>query len=82
MSLDGVTFNWNSLAEGKNLNVREPGVIAQQVEAVLPEAVALRDTGYLGVRYETLVPLLIESIKDLNNKIEQHDKEIQELKRI
>ena len=74
MSLSGVTFNWNALAEGKDLNSREPGVIAQEIQAVLPEAVALRDNGYLGVRYEKLVPLLIEAIKELNEKINKLEK--------
>ena len=74
MSLSGVTFNWNALAEGKDLNSREPGVIAQEIQAVLPEAVVLRDNGYLGVRYEKLVPLLIEAIKELNEKINKLEK--------
>ena len=72
--MSGVTFNWNALAEGKDLNSREPGVIAQEIQAVLPEAVALRDNGYLGVRYEKLVPLLIEAIKELNEKINKLEK--------
>jgi len=74
ISLDGMTFNWNILAEGKDLIIREPGVIAQQIQEVLPEAVVLRDNGYLGVRYEKLVPLLIEAIKELNEKIDKLEK--------
>jgi len=70
MSLDGVTFNWNELAEDKDPTVREPGVIAQQVQQVQPEAVTTRDNGYLAVRYEKLVPLLIEAIKDLKKEID------------
>lgn len=68
--LDGVTFNWNELAEGKDVNVREAGVIAQQVQKVLPEVVTERDTGYLAVRYEKLVPLLIEAIKELKAEVD------------
>lgn len=70
LSLDGVTFNWNELAVGKDQNIREAGVIAQQVQLVQPEAVTKRDTGYLAVRYEKLIPLLIESIKDLKKEID------------
>jgi hypothetical protein len=77
MKLNGVTFNWNSLAEGKDLAVREPGVIAQQVQDVLPEAVALRDNGYLGVRYEKIVPLLIEAIKELGAELAEVKKKLQ-----
>ena len=70
MSLDGVTFNWNALATDKDQNVREAGVIAQQVKEALPEAVTTRDNGYLAVRYEQLVPLLLEAIKDLKKEID------------
>jgi len=77
MSLNGVTFNWNQYAEGKDLTAREPGVIAQQVLDVLPEAVALKANGYLGVRYEQLVPLLIEAIKELGTELAEVKKKLQ-----
>lgn len=68
-SLDGITFNWNDLAIGKDLNEREPGLLAQQVQLALPEAVAERENGYLAVRYEKLVPLLVEAIKELKAEV-------------
>jgi hypothetical protein len=40
------------------------GVIAQEVEAVMPEAVTTDEKGYKAVRYHYLVPLLIEAIKE------------------
>jgi hypothetical protein len=43
-------------------------VIAQEIEAVLPELVVERDNGYKAVKYEKLVALLIEGIKDQQNK--------------
>ena len=66
--LNGVTYNWNELAhevEHKDTTVREVGVIAQQVNDVLPEVINVRDNGYMAVRYEKMVPLLIEAIKEL-----------------
>jgi len=46
-------------------------VIAQEVEALgLPGIVTTRDNGYKAVRYEKLVPLLIEAIKELSDKVE------------
>ena len=43
-------------------------MIAQEVEAVLPEIVVTRDNGYKAVSYDKLIPLLIEAIKELSNK--------------
>lgn len=67
-SLDGITFNWKD-ESGKKTDKRESGVIAQQIQEVLPEAVAVRNDGNLGVRYEKIIPLLIEAIKDLQKEI-------------
>ena len=47
------------------------GVVAQEIEAILPEACATRPDGTKAVRYEQLVPLLIEGIKELKAEIEQ-----------
>jgi hypothetical protein len=69
--LEGITFNWNELAVGKNMSVREAGLLAQQVNAVLPEAVTTRTDGYMAVHYEKTIPLLIEAIKELKAEIEQ-----------
>jgi hypothetical protein len=76
MTLNGVTFNWNTLAEDKDLSSREPGVIAQEIQAVLPEAVSLRDNGFLSVRYDKIIPLLIEAIKELGAELKDLKKKI------
>ena len=67
--LNGYTFNWNEKS-GKDQTARDAGVIAQEVEAVLPEVVTTRDDGTKAVRYEKLVPLLIEAINDLRAELE------------
>jgi len=73
LTLNGVTYYWNDLAvqvdPNKKLNVREAGIIAQQVQSVLPEVVITRDNGYLAVNMEKMIPLLIEAIKTLNDKV-------------
>jgi hypothetical protein len=69
-TLSGITFNWNEQAQGKDQTRREAGVIAQQILEVLPEAVAERENGNLAVRYEQLVPLLIEAIKELKAEVD------------
>jgi hypothetical protein len=69
-TLSGITFNWNEKAQGKDQTRREAGVIAQQIQQVLPEAVAEREDGTLAVRYEQLVPLLLEAIKELKAEVD------------
>lgn len=69
--LDGITFNWNESATDKNLDVREAGVIAQQVQQVLPEVVTEREDGHLAVSYEKIIPLLIEAIKELKKEVDE-----------
>ena len=63
----GNTFDWNDKSDKEGSDV---GVIAQEILEVLPEAVTTRDNGYLAVRYEKLVPLLIEAIKELKAEVE------------
>lgn len=65
---DGVSFDWK---ENSGHSGRDYGVIAQQIEKVLPEIVATRDDGFKAVRYEKLIPVLIEAIKELNLKIKK-----------
>ena len=49
----------------------DTGVIAQEVEALgLPGITTTRDDGTKGVRYERLVPLLIQAIKELSAKVD------------
>jgi trimeric autotransporter adhesin len=71
--IDGVEFTWNKIAHRLGIGNEGPqvGVIAQDVQAVLPEAVSVNDkTGKLLVSYDKLVPLLIEAIKELSAKVD------------
>ena len=56
------------------------GVIAQEIVEVMPHVVAERTDGYLAVKYERLVPLLIEAIKSLSDKVEKLENKIEDLK--
>ena len=58
------------------------GIIAQEVEKVLPEVVTERDTGYKAVKYEKMIPLLIEAIKELKDENKDLRAEIEALKNI
>jgi hypothetical protein len=49
---------------------RDIGVIAQEIEKVLPELVTTRDNGYKAVKYEKLVALLLQTNKELLERVE------------
>jgi len=66
--IGGYTFDWNE--KQQTFRGKDIGVKAQEIEAVLPEIVTTRASGYKGVKYEKIVPLLIEGIKALNQKVE------------
>jgi hypothetical protein len=73
--MSGYTFNWNELS-GKPTTRKEAGVLAQEAELALPEAVATRDNGYKAVYYDQLSALLIEAIKELSVKVETLESKI------
>ena len=66
--IGGYEFDWNSDSEHSGHDV---GVIAQEIEKVLPEVVAQRKNGYLAVRYEKIVALLIQAVKEQQLQIEE-----------
>ena len=68
----GVRFNWNDIALTMypDRTERDIGVIAQEVEAVLPEVVITRDNGYKGVKYEKMVAVLIQAVKELKAELD------------
>jgi hypothetical protein len=75
LALSGFTYTFNEIGEslGFDTTITYVGVSAQQVQAVLPEAVkpAPANEDYLTVQYEKIVPLLIESIKELKAEIDE-----------
>ena len=66
--IGGYEFDWNNNSEHSGHDV---GVIAQEIEKVLPEVVVDRDTGYKAVRYEKIVALLIQAIKEQQLQIDE-----------
>ena len=69
MQIRGTEYDWK---EGnKSYKGHDIGVIAQDVEKVLPEAVSTKPDGTKGVHYNKLIPLLIESVKELTNKVNE-----------
>lgn len=67
-SLRGVSFDWNEQSDFKGHDI---GVIAQDVEKVLPELVVDRNTGFKAVKYDKIVAVLIEAIKEQQTQIDE-----------
>ena len=70
--ISGNTYDWkeeNKVEHGYEGN--DVGVIAQEIEAVLPQLVQTRESGFKAVKYDKLVALLIEGIKEQQLQIEQ-----------
>lgn len=65
-ALRGVAYTRNGKAE--------IGLIAQEVERVLPQVVSINEDGYLTVAYSNMVGLLVEAIKELNIRLEKLEK--------
>ncbi len=74
--LSGNYFEWNGQQDTYEVGKTDLGVIAQEVEAVFPELVTTRDNGFKAVKYEKLIPVLIESIKELSQRVEMAERRI------
>jgi hypothetical protein len=79
--ISGNTYDWKvELKDVHGYEGNDVGVIAQEIEAVLPQLVQNRDNGYKAVKYDKLVALLIEGIKEQQTQIHSLTIEIEKLK--
>ena len=79
--ISGNTYDWKAdMKEFHGFEGNDVGVIAQEIEAVLPQLVTTRETGYKAVKYDKLVALLIEGMKAQQNQIDNLTIEIEKLK--
>ena len=69
--IKGVTYNWKDETKDPSTQV---GVIAQDVQKVMPELVKEGNNGYLSVSYTSMVGLLVEAIKKQQETIEKMEK--------
>ena len=74
--INGVTFDWIEKPGIHSHTGSDVGVIAQEIEKVLPDIVTTRDNGYKAVQYEKIVALLIESNKALLERVEYLESKI------
>ena len=66
--INAYNFDWkpNAFRSGKDV-----GVLAQEIEKIMPEAVITRDTGYKAVDYQKLIGFLIGCVKELKQKLDE-----------
>jgi hypothetical protein len=82
-SISGVMFDWKDSyiesqggEDGYFVRKHDTGVIAQDVESVLPEIVGTRKDGYKAVQYEKLAGIIIQAINELANQVEELKKKL------
>ena len=82
MGLAGVSYEWKTdQLKGRGFREgRQIGLIAQEVEKVLPELVHTDSKGYKAISYDKLAPVLIEAMKEQQKEIKDKDAEIKELR--
>ena len=78
--LRGIEYQWNGLQNTYPSGSLDSGIIAQDVQKVLPQLVKETNKGYLGVRHDRLVGLLVESIKDQQEQINELKLQIKDIK--
>lgn len=76
-TLTGCAFDWtkdymdsHGGEDGYFIRKRDVGLIAQDVEAVLPEIVATKSDGYKAIKYDRVVALLVQGIKELKAEVD------------
>ena len=76
--IGGYTFDWTDKFIKDNggedeyfMRKRDTGIIAQEIEKILPEVVATRPSGTKAVKYDKLTPLLIQAIKELKTELDE-----------
>jgi hypothetical protein len=66
-----VSFEWDEKSPYYHDKFRDYGLIAQEVEKVLPNVVGHMKDGYKGIKYEKIIPFLIDSIQQLTKRVEE-----------
>jgi hypothetical protein len=89
-SISGYSFNWNKKGQellNKSFDEVEIGLIAQEVQDVIPSAISSTKNNnetenYLTLKYTKLIPYLVEGYKLLNDKYNKQQEQINEIKQL
>jgi hypothetical protein len=79
-ALNGVTWDWAENTNDVTKAAPTTGLIAQEVQAVLPQVVKEKEDGFLGLDYSKMIGLLVEAIKEQQYKIDLLSAELEGLK--
>jgi hypothetical protein len=79
--LNGVTWEWNDDVNEVTKSTPKTGLIAQDVQSVLPEVVKEREDGFLSLDYSKMMGLMVEAIKEQQTQIHKLNLEIEVLKK-
>jgi hypothetical protein len=84
LSLEGVTYDWRreEFPERNFLAGKQYGLIAQELEKIIPELVDTDEEGWKSIEYSHLVPVLIEAIKEQQAIIANQQLELTSLKSV
>lgn len=82
LALEAKTYQWrsNETAEESNTANRAIGLIAQEVETVLPELVTENEQGFKGIEYSKLTAVLVQAIKEQQKQIEAQQAQMETLR--
>jgi hypothetical protein len=81
-NINGYTFTRTDYTNETDKNKRHVGVIAQEIQRVIPELVHENDKGMLSVAYGNMTALLIEALKEERQKREALEKRLERLEKI
>ena len=77
-NIDGKTYHWKDNNEG---DAKQYGLIAQEVEAIIPELVGENSDGYKTINYQGFVPILVSAMNETQQQTEQMDTNIESLEK-
>jgi len=78
--IEGVTYFWKP--EFKRDDKKQYGLIAQNVEAAIPELIEIGSNDIKSVNYQALIPVLINAVNDQQQQINQQQKHIEQLMKL
>jgi len=68
-AISGYNFTWDNARNPERNGTGDVGLLAQEIEKIMPEAVHTDEKGLLVVSYNKIIPLLVEALKELSEKV-------------